>query len=204
MNGQAYLESTDVVDWKHPSVRALATRLAAAHTSQADIAQACFEWVRDEIRHSLDCGSDMVTVTASDVLRERIGWCAAQSNLLAALLRANGVPAGFCYQRLRRSHGSGYVLHGLNAVLLPGVGWYRMDARGNKPGVDARFTPPAERLAFSATEPGECDLPEVWAEPLPQVVKCLKCSNGWKEVQRNLPDVELIAGVYGAGREAGH
>ncbi|MCA9151542.1 MAG: hypothetical protein KDA92_19655, partial [Planctomycetales bacterium] len=42
---------------------------------------------------------------------------------------------------------SPYCLHGLNAVYLEAYGWYRIDARGNKPGVAAAFSPPLEKLA---------------------------------------------------------
>jgi transglutaminase-like putative cysteine protease len=35
-----------------------------------------------------------------------------------------------------------FCLHGLNAVYLEDFGWYRIDARGNKTGVAAQFTPP--------------------------------------------------------------
>ena len=77
-----------------------------------------------------------VTCRASDVLKYRTGYCFAKSHLLAALLRANQIPAGLCYQRLTIDHppvqGSidtnpPHTLHGLNAVLLPEFGWYRMD-----------------------------------------------------------------------------
>ena len=189
---EAYLASTDVLDWNTPAVRELARTLLSARTQPADVARACFEWVRDEIGHSGDIQADVVTCSASDVLRERTGWCFAKSHLLAALLRANDIPAGLCYQRLRRDDGHGFTLHGLNAILLPDYGWYRVDARGNKEGVNSRFTPPIEQLAWPTTDEGERDLPEIWAEPLPVVMACLKQSHGWKDVQRNLPDVELI------------
>ena len=95
-----------------------------------------------------------------------MGWCFAKSHLLAALLRANGIPAGLCYQRLRREDGDGFTLHGLNAVYLPEIGWYRIDARGNKPGVAAQFCPPEEVLAWPVQSDGEIDLPEIWPDPV--------------------------------------
>ena len=40
-------------------------------------------------------------------------------------------------------HDSGvFCLHGFNALYLPDYYWYRVEARGNKPGVDAEFCPP--------------------------------------------------------------
>jgi hypothetical protein len=78
----------------------------------------------------------------------------------------------------------------LNAVYLRRHGWYRIDARGNKPGVDARFAPPRERLAFPARQPGEADLPGIHAEPLPQVVAVLTTAADYAAVLAGLPDAE--------------
>ncbi len=152
------------------------------------------------MRHSHDFALPVVTCRASDVLRERAGYCYAKSHLLAALLRVNGIPAGLCYQRLKRDgDGSRYSLHGLNAVYLPAFGWYRVDPRGNKPGVDAQFTPPVEKLAWPATLPGEADLPEIWAEPLPVVVEALMSYPTADLVWEHLPDVPLLAKQSGRG-----
>jgi hypothetical protein len=61
----------------------------------------------------------------------------------------------------------------LNAVFLKRYGWYRIDARGNKPGVEAAFCPPIEKLAFPIVTDEKTDLPEIWAEPLGVVIKAL-------------------------------
>src|SRR5512135_2957192 len=155
----AYLGSSEFINWKHPDITAKASELSAGCNSKTEIAKRCFEFVRDEIRHSRDFSMNPVTCRASDVLLHKTGYCYAKSHLLAALLRANGIPAGLCYQRLSKNDdGPPYCLHGLNAVYLPESGWYRIDARGNKPGVDAQFTPPVEKLAFSIVNAGEIDL----------------------------------------------
>jgi transglutaminase-like putative cysteine protease len=128
------------------------------------------------------------------VLAQRTGFCYAKSHLLAALLRANGLPAGFGYQRLSiDGEGPPFCLHGFNAVLLPAHGWHRMDARGNKHGVDAQFTPSTssqlvERLAFPIRIPGEATFPEIHAEPLTVVVETLRRPATVAEVIENLPD----------------
>jgi transglutaminase-like putative cysteine protease len=190
---QRYLTASTYIDFDAPEVLATARRLAEGAASDADVARACFEFVRDEIRHSVDFKSNPVTCKASDVLRHRTGYCYAKSHLLAALLRANGIPAGLCYQRLSvGDSGAPYCLHGLNAVWLKDVGWYRIDARGNKPGVDARFAPPVETLAFATRTREERILPEIWAEPLSVIVEALECYDTWDQVLANLPDVELL------------
>lgn len=190
---QRYLRSTDIIDWEHPEVAALAAGLARGVSDRLELVRACFEWVRDEVRHSWDYRQNPVTCRASEVLKHRTGYCYAKSHLLAALLRANGVPTGLCYQRLSvEDSGAPYCLHGLNAVYLEGYGWYRVDPRGNKEGVDAQFTPPVERLAFKLVEPQEIDLPEIWADPLACVVEVLQRCASVEEVRRNLPDVDLV------------
>jgi len=187
-----YLVSTDSLDWETPVVRQHANDLVAGSSDVIEIARACFEWVRDCISHSGDCRATVTTCRASEVLQERTGWCFAKSHLLAALLRANKIPAGLCYQRLRLDEGKGFTLHGLNAVYLPGTGWYRIDARGNKPGVNAQFCPPHEKLAWLPQTDGEMDLPEIWPDPVPVVVQCLKKYQGWDRVEANLPDIVLL------------
>src|SRR6202790_390881 len=172
---EPFLNSTDVIDWRHPAVRARAEELAQAASGVQKIARRCFEWVRDTIQHSYDYKRDPVTCSASDVLLAGTGYCYAKSHLLAALLRANGIPAGFCYQRLSiDGTGPPYSLHGLNAVQLPAFGSYRIDSRGNNQGVDAQFSPPVERLAFRVAFPEEQLFPQILADPLPVVVNALR------------------------------
>lgn len=189
---EEYLQVSDVVDWQHPEILELAKKIALQHQTVEAIAKACFEWVRDEISHSVDYQMNPVTCRASDVLNYKTGYCYAKSHLLAALLRANQIPAGFCYQRLSMDdRGAPYCLHGFNGVYLPTVGWYRVDPRGNREGIDARFTPPKEQLAYSVRLPEEADFQNILAKPFPLVVQTLQSCNTWNEVLNTPPDVSL-------------
>ncbi len=189
-----YLESTEYIDWKAPEVLARAKSLAHGAESPEIIAEKCFVFVRDQIKHSWDYECNPVTCKASDVLKHGTGYCYAKSHLLAALLRANGIPAGLCYQRLTISNDRPpFCLHGLNAVYLEEHGWYRIDARGNKEGVSADFCPPIERLAFPIISDGEADLPEIWAKPILPVLEVLQTKKTYKEVAANLPDTQLVS-----------
>lgn len=185
-----YLEHSEHIDWKHPAIMAKAAELAQGCHSDEAVARRCFEFVRDAIKHSGDYRLNPVTCKASEVLLHGTGYCYAKSHLLAALLRANSIPAGLCYQRLAIESGPPYSLHGLNAVYLERHGWYRIDARGNKPGVSAEFCPPLEKLAFSITDPAERDFAEILAEPLPVVVHALTTCDTVEQVAANLPDTE--------------
>ena len=186
---QHFLEVSPQIDHDHPAIRQRAAALAAGAEGPAEIAERCFVFVRDQIQHSTDYQRNPVTCRASDVLQHGTGYCYAKSHLLAALLRANGIPAGLCYQRLTvGDDGPPYCLHGLNAVHLPGHGWYRIDARGNKPGIDAQFTPPQERLAFAVRPPHESALPGIYAAPLAIIVSALDPALTWDQVLAALPD----------------
>jgi transglutaminase-like putative cysteine protease len=190
---QKYLATSAYIDRDHPTIVAKAAELARHGGGKIELAKRCFEFVRDHIQHSLDFQRNPVTCKASDVLLQGTGYCYAKSHLLAALLRANGIPAGLCYQRLALVPGEPrHSLHGLNAVHLAGFGWYRVDPRGNKPGVQAEFSPPVEKLAFSIVGPGEADLPEIWPEPSAVVVRALVENATFDQVFRNLPDIDLL------------
>lgn len=189
-----YLAPSKYINFEDPCILSLAKSLAKNCSNENDIVKKCFEYVRDEIKHSSDFKLNPITCKASDVLFHKTGYCYAKSHLLAALLRANGIPAGLCYQRLSvgDSGNDPYCLHGLNAVYLEEHGWYRIDARGNKGGVDAQFSPPQEQLAFPIQSKNERDLPEIWAEPLDIIIKVLENYETYDQVLDNLPDVNLI------------
>ncbi|ADG93653.1 transglutaminase domain protein [Arcobacter nitrofigilis DSM 7299] len=191
-----YLESTEFIDWKTPNVLTKAKELAKGLSSDEEIAHKCFTFVRDEIKHSSDFKLNPVTCKASDVLKYATGYCYAKSHLLAALLRANKIPTGLCYQRLTITDTPPFCLHGLNAVYLKKYGWYRIDARGNKEGVSAQFCPPLEKLAFPIVTLGEVDFPEIYSEPLPIIIKSLTNGKDYQDVANNLPDLEVIKEVF--------
>jgi len=182
-----FLGTCDVIDFRSSEVAQLAAHLAGP--DEKATTERCFQFVRDHIKHSSDHQLNPVTCSASAVLAHRTGYCYAKSHLLCALLRANKIPAGLCYQRLSIDGvGAPYCLHGLNAVCLSDVGWYRIDSRGNRDGIAAQFTPPKECLAFTTDLPGECDLPGIYVTPLSNVVDALGKYDTWDTLYRNLPD----------------
>ncbi len=188
---EEYLKETEIVDFSNKEVAKLAKNLANNAKNDEKIAKRCFEFVRDEIHHSGDFKDEVTTCRASEVIEYKTGWCYAKAILLAALLRANGIPTAFCYQRLSCSeYEEGvYCLHGLNAVYLKKYGWYKIDARGNKEGVDAQFMPPIEKLAFTP-QANEYDIDELYADPLPEVIEALEKNSCYSEMVANFPDIK--------------
>lgn len=186
-----FLASTPIVDWKDPDVLALAGELAEGEEDPVAVARRCFDWVRDEVKHSGDHQIDDVTCSASETLRRKSGLCYAKSHLLAALLRANEIPTGFGYQRVKAdAAGTRFRLHGFNVIHLPAFGWYRADPRGNRAGVDTVFDPPRESLAFTPKLPGEETFDGNWPEPLAVVVKAIKESRSGIHLADHMPDLE--------------
>lgn len=182
----AYLAASTIIDYHHPLVSSQARALAKGAADKMELARRCYEFVRDDIPHSFDINAETVSCSASEVLQNGHGICYAQSHLLAALLRANDIPAGFDYQRLydEEMH---YCLHGFNSVHLPDFGWYRVDGRGNTGDVDAQFCPPRERLAFPTELPGEIDYGLNWSVPLDTVVRALQQAENIAQLRMNLP-----------------
>lgn len=126
----------------------------------------------------MDINSSRITCKASEVLNYKEGICYAKSNLLASILRKKGIPTGFCYQRLTigDTPDTGYCVHALNAIYLRTLDiWIRLDARGNKQGINAQFFINEEKLAFPIRpEYDEYDYPTIYTKPNNETIATLK------------------------------
>ena len=183
-------EVPPVIQFHTPLIQKKIRFIKSQASSDRDRAKIAFEVARDEIAHSFDTQCNLITINAEDVLKSKDGICFAKSHLLASLLRGMGIPAGLCYQKVLRKGTleSGYALHGLNAIYLPETGWFRVDPRGNKPGIDSQFTSEEEKLAYPIRpELGEIDYPVVLTEPLPSVIKAMQASSDSKELFYSRP-----------------
>ena len=185
-----FLANDEYVDFDAESIQAAVFKLFSGGMGEIEKARATFEFVRDEIPHSFDCNAQVITARASDVLKHRTGICHAKANLLAALLRSQGIPAGFCFQRitLDEDDSMGYCVHAFNSVYLNGR-WIKLDARGNKPGIETHFSLEEPSLAF------ECrpDFDEyfwdgIYAEPHLATMKVLEESSCLQDLMEKLPD----------------
>lgn len=172
-----YLRQSEYINYSEERVQAVIKKLETENDSELTRIESAFEFVRDQIRHSYDIQAREVTRTASEVSEFGHGICYAKSHLLAALLRGMGVPAGICYQRLTLydEPEDGYCIHALNTVYLREYSrWIRLDARGNKEGVDAQFSIDEEKLAFPIRqEYGEIDYTTNFTEPHPAITRVL-------------------------------
>jgi len=188
-----YLLELDVVNYSNRIIKEKIEELFNSTQTDVEKAKIAFEFVRDEISHSWDIQGEKVTCHASDVLKYKQGICYAKSNLLAALLRSQGIPTGFCYQRLMLfdTPEKGYSIHAMNAVYLKSHNkWIRLDARGNKIGVNAQFSLDEEKLAFPINEElGEKDYSVIFIKPNSNTITVLKEHTDLSEMYKHyLPE----------------
>lgn len=157
-----YLIETQSIDYNDENIQKKVGHLKELSSDDIDYIERCFMFVRDEIPHSWDINASVVSKKASEVLANKTGVCWTKSCLLAALLRANGIPSGISYQLLTRADNDisdGYIIHAFNTVYIEQLDkWIRLDARGNKENVNAQFSLDEEHLAYETrSELGEID-----------------------------------------------
>lgn len=188
---EEYLKEDEVIDYKNEAIVQLADTLFEKANNELEYIKIVYEFVRDNISHSADINEDIITCTASEVLKAGHGICFAKSHLLAALLRCKSIPTGFCYQKLILNDETAPVLvyHGLNGVYIKEFKkWIRLDARGNKDGVNAQFSIETEQLAFPIRqEMGEVDSFVVYSKPDVKIIEKLRQNKTRTELWENLP-----------------
>lgn len=174
-----YLKSSYYIDFNNQDIINKTNQLTLDCHNDIEIAKRLYYFVRDDIKHSWDIQDIRVTAKGSDVLKYGVGICYAKSNLLCAMLRLKNIPTGICYQRLTLldDDSQGYVIHALNGIYIDNR-WVRLDARGNKEGINAEFSIDCEKLAFPIRSIyDEVDYPNIYTEPLPITMQTLENSS---------------------------
>jgi len=121
-------------------------------------------------------------------LAEGTGICHAKANLLAALLRARGIPAGFGFQRVTVAddESEGYCLHGFVVA----------EVDGRRVPLDPRQGNEFSELAFAVrSEFDEYLFPGIWAEPDPGTMAVLDESQCLDCALKHLPDQPSTAAL---------
>ena len=175
---EEYLIETPSIDYMDFHIQDKVRELLNQSEDDLDYIKRSYIFVRDEIPHSWDIETNIVSRTASDVLKNKTGICWTKSCLLAALLRANQIPSGISYQLLTRADDAseGYMIHALNK-------WIRLDARGNKENINAYFSLDEEHLAYSIrSEFGEIDYQDNHADLDERLVSILMESETIQEI----------------------
>ena len=125
------LSPSRFIDSEHPSIKALAAAATDPDADDIDNAISLYYWVRDEVRYNpYGVGTSVDTYLASATLAAGESWCVPKSLLLAALCRAQGLPARVGYadvrnhlstERLRQSMQTDiFYYHGYTSLFLDG------------------------------------------------------------------------------------
>ena len=181
-----YLIETTSIDYMNFHIQEKVQELNNQSDDNLDYIKRSYLFVRDEIPHSWDIKTEVVSRTASDVLKNKTGICWTKSCLLAALLRANQIPSGISYQLLTRADdvSEGYMIHALNTVYIKDLNkWIRLDARGNKENINAYFSLDEEHLAYTIrSELGEIEYHDNHADLDERLVNILMESENISEI----------------------
>ena len=129
---ETYLQPTWFLDSDHPEVAALARSTCDGCETDVERAVRLFRAVRDEIRYTVKVDfTDPDAYRASATLARGDGFCVPKSILLAALLRAEGVPSRLHFADLRNRlvpddlrammHTDVFVFHGYVEAFLEGT-----------------------------------------------------------------------------------
>lgn len=93
MSHSVQLASTSFIDWQHPSIAALAARVADVPAAR-EKAGRLFLMVRDEVAYDPYSASFVAEeLTASTTWERKRGFCVTKAILYAAALRAVGIPS---------------------------------------------------------------------------------------------------------------
>lgn len=186
-----YLKCDDIIDYDNPLVRETAEQITEGLRDTLSKAQAIYEFVRDHIFHSFHINATSITIRASEVLEKGHGTCYSQAHLLAALMRAAGIPCGLCYQiRKDEDDPDGRLIaHGYNAVYIDEIGrWIRLDASRSIEEYDQPFDFEKEASDLEVdTGAGEADDPVIYINPSKNILKALKRYETVEELKRNMP-----------------
>jgi len=130
MVSNEYLESTFYLDSQSEVIANLAEKIRNNANKLADIVKLSFNYIRDEIRYTIqaDQHDNPANIKASSTILRKNGFCIPKAVALAALLRANAIPARLHFadiinyrspQYLRELMGTNvFVFHGYTDVYL--------------------------------------------------------------------------------------
>lgn len=190
MDLNIFLQENKYIDFSSQIIQRKSHELFRDLTSNVEKAKIAFEYVRDQIPHSFDIKAAIITSKASDVLKYKTGICHAKANLLAALLRTQGIPTGMCFQHitLAADDSMGYCVHCFNAIFINNK-WIKVDARGNTNEKNAQFSLEKPLLAFqNRKQYDEYFWNGIYANPHAATMTMLEDAASVHDIIEHIPD----------------
>lgn len=192
-----YLKCDRYVDFDNALIEDKAAELFEKAQNDLDKVRLAYEFVKDEIEDPADNGETCITVTASEVLSCGCGISHAKANLFAALLRSQGIPAGFTYRNLLQHAGKGkntkHFVYALSTAYLNGK-WYILDVSGSKLGQATHFDLDHPTFTFSVDpSKGEYYYDGIFEKPYQTAMDRLEKAQDMTEFLNDYPDTFYMA-----------
>ena len=119
-----FLDPTSIIDRDSPAVKEKSREITDGLTDITERAAALFYFVRDSIRYNLFVQRDKAEhFKASRTLTNKEGYCVQKAVLLTALARANGIPAGLGFARIRNNLMAEKAFQMLGSNIMPFHGY---------------------------------------------------------------------------------
>ena len=178
-----YLQETECINYGKNIILEKSKEIKKESDGKRDYIRRCFEFVRDEIKHHVQNQDKKPTLKASQALKEGFGLCYSKSHLLAALLRARGIPAGICYQKVK--NGDNNILHSVCAAYHKSSGWFRLDCGSADKHVEFDLN---GCVAYDEYQAESMHI--VYKDATDNVIKAHEKAETAKELLKNLPSEE--------------
>jgi hypothetical protein len=185
-----FLQEDQYIDYNSNIIQNKVKELFTSDMTEIKKTNLAYEFVKDEIPHSFKCNAKIITARASDVLIFKTGICHAKANLLAALLRSQGILTGFCFQHITLVEDDtlGYCVHAYNAIYINNK-WIKLDVSGINQGVNALFSTEAPILAFqNHKEYDEYFFDGIFANPHIDTMQMLEKAKSLQDILDNIPE----------------
>lgn len=185
-----FLKEDQYIDYSSETIQNNITELFTSDMTEIEKIKVAYEFVRDEIPHSFTCNANAITARATDVLLYKTGICHSKANLLAALLRSQGIPTGFCFQHITlvEDDSLGYCVHAYNAAFVNNK-WLKLDASGSKHGAKLQFSTDEPILQFqNRKEYNEYFFDGIFANPHKETMLMLENAKSLQDIRDNIPE----------------
>ena len=92
-----FLQENEYVDYNSEIIQKKVAELFSTDMNETEKAKIAYEFVRDEIPHSFDCNTDIITAKASDVLKYKTGICHGKGKSFGGTIKVTGNTNGLLF-----------------------------------------------------------------------------------------------------------
>ncbi len=206
-----FLQENEIIDFNDKEIAKIVKNLQEKSKNEVEFVKNAVKFVALEISYppeKEEFKTQKPNLKASEVLKNKNAFCFGKANLLAALLRKNKIPCGFCDQLLvlDEENPQKKIIHTLNAVYFQEQKkWLRIDSRYfDEEKIEKSFADFCDLLAYEAEEKfDEIDNLGIYHNLPKEVFELYEKSQNNQEIVANLFDKSSAFEVDEAFTESG-